>query len=157
MALLYGLLYFPYAPDAPAVRALSRYLELMAAASGLVIGLWDSSVRVVGTSIHGRFPLEIVLDCAALDAQALLVAAVTAFPARWSSKLKGIAFGLAAITAANLGRIAGLSFIGLHWPSTFRFLHEEVFPFVIVVVAAAIFGGWALRTPPSPLGPSHAD
>ena len=62
----------PAAGERPALRRdlLGAYLHFLAVLSGGVIGLFDRSATVSGTTILGRFPLEIVFDCAALDIQA---------------------------------------------------------------------------------------
>ncbi len=49
---------------------------------------------------------------AACDVQALVTAAVLAFPAPWRKKLIGVLFGLGTVVAANLARIATLYFVG---------------------------------------------
>lgn len=156
MALLYGLLYFPYTSQAFPVRALNAYLRGLARAAGLVIGWVDATVQVMGTSIHGRFPLEIVLDCAAVDAQALFVAAVATFPLPWRARVIGVAAGIAAISGANLLRIVALYFIGVRWPGSFHFWHAEVFQLVMVLVAGLTFVAWIAWARARPLGAGGA-
>lgn len=53
------------------------------------MALFDPAVLVKGPLIIGRFPLRIVMECTALDAQALFAAFVLAFRARWPQKLCG--------------------------------------------------------------------
>lgn len=95
---------------------------------------------------RGPISLRIVLDCAALDAQALYVVTVATFPAPAFHRILGVLIGVSVITAANLGRIVGLYFVGVRWPSSFHVLHEEVLQFVMVLVAAGMFAVWAWRT-----------
>ncbi len=141
---------------------LAGYLHFLAALSGGLIRLFDSSVRVSGTTIHGRFPLEIVFDCAALDIQALYAVAVLVFPAPWRRKLLGLGAGLLIIGAANIARIAALYFIGAHAPGAFHTMHQEVFQLALLVLTCALFVLWAfhpsLRTsrPGRPPEASHA-
>jgi exosortase/archaeosortase family protein len=144
---------------------LAGYLHFLAALSGGLIRLFDSSVTVSGTTIHGRFPLEIVFDCAALDVQALYAVAVLVFPApspRVKRKLLGLGAGLLIIGAANVARIAALYFIGAHAPGAFHTMHHEVFQLALLVLTCALFVLWAfhpsLRTsrPGRPPEASHA-
>lgn len=124
---------------------LHAYLRLLAAVSGWLIARFDSGVTVAGTRIHGRFPLEIVFDCAALDIQALYGAAVLLFPAPWRRKLIGLVTGVAIIWAANIARIVALYFIGAHAPGAFHTLHLEVFQLALLVLTCGLFVGWAFH------------
>jgi exosortase/archaeosortase family protein len=140
---------------------LAGYLHFLAALSGGLIRLFDSSVTVSGTTIHGRFPLEIVFDCAALDIQALYAGAVLVFPAPWRRKLLGLGAGLLIIGVANVARIAALYFIGAHAPGAFHTMHHEVFQLALLVLTCALFVLWAfhpsLRKPSGrPPEASHA-
>jgi exosortase/archaeosortase family protein len=142
-AIFYLVLYYPHDPASLPARLLGRYVELQARLAGGLVRLFDRGVTVSGILITGRFSLAIVLDCAAIDAQALFAATVLAFPAPWRRKLTGLAAGLAVITAVNLVRIVILYFVGLRWPRYFDFLHEDLFQFGIIAAAAASFGLWA--------------
>lgn len=146
MAAFYVVLYYPYDGGALPVRALAGYLGLLARVCVAVIRMGDPSARVAGDAIDGHFSMRIVLDCGALDAQALFAAAVLGFPAPWSRKLVGVAGGLAVIALANLARIVALYFIGWRRPAAFHLWHEEVLQLAIVLVAAAAFAAWALWT-----------
>lgn len=148
MALFYVLIYFPYAPGSAAARALAWYVALQARLAGSVLAMFDSSVFVEGTVIRGRFPLEIVLDCTALDAICLFCAAVIAFPAPVRRRLQGLAGGVAAIAFLNLWRIVVLYFAGTYLPALFDLLHEDVLQIALVLAAAGgfvLFAWWAAR------------
>jgi exosortase/archaeosortase family protein len=143
-AVFYLALYYPYDPASLPARLLGRYVEVQARLAGELVRLFDRAVTVSGNLITGRFSLAIVLDCAAIDAQALFAATVLAFPASWRRRVAGLAAGLAMITAVNLVRIAILYFVGVRWPRYFDFLHEDLFQFGIIAAACASFGLWAL-------------
>jgi len=142
MVLLYGLLYFPYPPDSLPVRVISAYLHGVAAVSALLIRLFDAGARANGDLIDGRFSMRVVLDCAALDAHALLAAAVLAFPARWRHRIAGVAAGTLVVAAVNVARIVVLYVAGVRWPSAFPVLHEEVLQIAIILTTLLVFGGW---------------
>jgi exosortase family protein XrtM len=140
---LYGVIYFPYRSDNLVVRLLSAYLRGIASAAAGVLSLFDHTAAARGATIEGRFPLEIVLDCSAADAQALLVAAVLAFPTGWRQKLIGAVAGVLGLNLVNLARIVVLYFIGIQWPGAFHVLHEEVIQILLVLLAAGGFAFWA--------------
>ncbi len=142
MAVLYALLYFPYPPESLPVRAISAYLRGVAAVSAAFIRLYDSGARAHGDLIDGRFSMRIVLDCAALDAHALLAAAVLVFPARWSYRIAGVVAGALVVAAVNIARIGVLYFVGVRWPSAFPVLHEEVLQIAIILATFLVFGAW---------------
>jgi exosortase family protein XrtM len=143
MAVLYGAYYYTYPDDSLPARAIHALLVWQAKLCGFLIWPFDHSVHVAETTIDGRFAIQVVKDCSSLDVQALVTAAVLAFPAAWRQKLAGVLFGLSAVMAANLVRIAGLYFIGAYLPKRFDSIHEELMPLMLVFVACAAFAGWA--------------
>jgi exosortase/archaeosortase family protein len=142
----YALLFFPHAPDSAITKALGSYLRLLARVVGAVLALAGEPISVDGDVVVGRFPLRIVLDCAALEAQALLVAFVMAFPAPLRARLWGVAAGVAALTLANLARIVLLYYVGVLRPQAFSLVHEEIMQIVLVLTAAGFFAGWLAWT-----------
>jgi exosortase/archaeosortase family protein len=154
MGAFYAVLYFPYGDRSLPARLLSRYLVLLAHVSGGLLALFDPSVSVEGVFIMGRQPLQIVLDCAALDALALFAATVLAFPAAARVKLLGIAAGGAIIWTFNVLRIVLLYVAGVKWPRLFDVLHEDVMALLLVLVSVGCFAVWAaaFRTSASAVG-----
>lgn len=140
---LYAVLYHPYAGHSWPGQLLARYLELVAGGSALLLRCCGELVRVDGTTVLGRFSYVVVLDCAALDAQAFFAAAVLAFPAAWRDKALGLGAGLAAIFFLNLCRLALLYFAGAHSRRLFQVLHEEVLVALVVLVVCSWFALWA--------------
>lgn len=139
----YLALYFPHDPTSRAGRWLAAYLALVTRAVSGVVGLFDPEVSVAGTVLTGRFPLRVVLDCAALDAHALLAAAILAYPAPIARRLTGVVAGTALIAVVNVGRIAALYGVGVRWPAAFPLLHEDVLSLAIVAITALTFLAWA--------------
>jgi len=143
MLLFYAALYQPYAEDSLPARCLVSYLELVARGSALWLGWLGEAVSVEGTTVGGRFPFVVVLDCAALDAQALFAAAVLAFPARLGDKLLGLAAGLLAIASINIARLVLLYFAGARSLRLFQVLHEEVLVLLVILLVCGLFAAWA--------------
>ena len=149
-AVFYAALYYPWDPGSVPGRLLAWYITLQARLSGACLRLVDSSVMVTGTIIAGRFPLNIVVDCTALDAMALYAAAILAFPAPPRTKALALAGGLMIVATANLGRIVFLYFAGVHWPAWFDFLHEEVLQIGVILVPIVCFVAFVARVRLSP-------
>lgn len=143
MVAFYAALYHPYAEDSIPGRLLISYLRLVTSGSATLLGWFGEAVSVQGTTVQGRFPYVVVLDCAALDAQALFAAAVLAFPAAPSDKLTGLGLGLSAIWAINVARLAALYFAGVQSIELFRVLHEEVFVLLVILCVCGLFAIWA--------------
>jgi exosortase/archaeosortase family protein len=145
----YAILYHPYAEDSWPAQALTQYLRVTANASVWVLQLLGESASASDTQVFGRFPYVVVLDCAALDAQALFAAAVLAFPARAWTKVLGVVLGLSAIFGINVARLVLLYFAGARSRELFHVLHEEVMVFAVIALVCLMFLLWAqlaLRT-----------
>lgn len=145
MGAFYGLLYYPYRDGSFPERVIDGYLALLARVSAGCLSAFDSTVSVQGVFILGRQPLQIVLDCAALDALALFAATVLAFPARFRVKLAGFLAGGAIIWGFNVLRIVLLYMTGVKWPQLFDVLHEDVMALLLVLVSVGCFAVWAAR------------
>ena len=135
---------------------LTHYLEAYAHLAGGVLHWFDPQVTVSGTRIDGRFALQIVRNCDAIEINILFASAVLAFPAPLLRRGVVLLRGLLILVAVNVLRIASLYFIGAHSASWFVVAHEEIMPLVLVTVTALLFlfsvrqlGG--KRTPLPPL------
>ncbi len=161
MIAFYAALYHPYAETSLPGRCLIAYLELAANGSALLLGWLGEPVSVQGTTVFGRFPFIVVLDCAALDAQALFAAAVLAFPVGGWPKLLGLVGGLGAIWLINVSRLVALYYAGVRSLELFQVLHEEVMVLLVILSVCGLFFAWALwargyAAGPRRLGAAHA-
>jgi exosortase/archaeosortase family protein len=142
-ALIAGVLFAVYAFPCElfGVRSdwLSGYLAAYARLAGGVLSLFENGIVVSGARIDGRFPMEIVRNCDAIEINILFVSAVLAFPAPWRKRVTAISVGLTALVALNVLRICLLYFIGVYAPARFAVAHEQVFPLLLVVAAALAF------------------
>jgi exosortase H (IPTLxxWG-CTERM-specific) len=146
MAVFYGVFYTP--PDqAPGLaRVFQWHLSRYADASGAMLNLLGYGVTVTGTRIHApRFSVEVVRGCDAMEAMAMFVAAILAFPARPKAKLWGILIGLPCLAALNLVRIVSLYVIGLHFHSIFETAHLGVWQTVFILATIVLWFVWAHR------------
>jgi exosortase/archaeosortase family protein len=138
-ALLLLYYYYPHAEGSSAKRLFDGELRAYATAAGALLHLFDASVRVQGQDIAGRYALRIVNACTATDVQVLLACAILCWPGAWMRRAAAAALGIAALAALNLFRICSLYFVGVHFPTSFRFVHLDLWPALIVVLAAGGF------------------
>lgn len=143
MFALYAVLYHPHAPDSPPGRLLHWYLTEIARLSSICLNLLGERTSLRDATVLGRFSYVVVIDCAALDAQALFTAAVAAFPAASWKRVAGVLMGLPAILGLNVVRLVALYFAGATSLDLFHLLHEEIFVLLIILLVCLVFLGWA--------------
>jgi exosortase/archaeosortase family protein len=138
-AVLFSVYAFPYQEAGLSEGAFETYLGWYARAAAWLLGFFDPQVHVAGTLIAGRFPLQIVKNCDAIEINVLFTAAVVAFPAHAGRRWLGLLVGLPLLIALNLARICSLYYIGVHMPERFELFHMELWPLVLVGCTALIF------------------
>jgi exosortase/archaeosortase family protein len=142
-AVLSGLLlsfyYYPHAPSTLVARASGEYLRAYAAVAGTALRWFEPTIAVHGQDIVGRYSLRVVKTCDAMDVQLLFVSAVISWAARWPHKLLAVALGVTAIFVVNILRICSLYFVGVFSPSSFDFVHIDLWPVVLVITCVAGF------------------
>ncbi len=134
---------FPYEQGGALHTAFASYLAGYARAAGALLALFDASVHVEGASILGRFSMQIVKDCDAMEVNILFASAVLAFPVPWWRRALGVLVGVSLLAVANLTRIACLYWIGVSAPSAFEAAHRDVFPLLLIGVTVLMFVAWA--------------
>ena len=83
-------------------------------------------------------------SCSGGDPMALCLGAIFAFPATWSSRLRGAAVGLLAITALNIVRLGNLSLVAAD-RSLLDLMHVYVWPAILILAAAGYVYWWMSR------------
>lgn len=147
---------FPYAEHGLREVGFAWYLGAYARAAGSVIHLVDPTVRVSGSDLVGRTSLTIAKNCDAMDVNLLLIAAMIAFPAPWKRRFVGIVASVGLLSIVNVLRIVTLYQINIHAPRAFEFIHAEVFPLAMVVLAVGAFGVWSRCSRQPELAPAEA-
>jgi exosortase/archaeosortase family protein len=133
---------FPYAENGISERLFSSYLDGYARAAGSVLRVFEPQIVVQGNNILGRFSMTIIKSCDAMEANILFCAAILAFPAPWGRKGIAALAGLGALVAANVARLCCLYYVGIYLPSSFEFMHVDVWPLLMMVVASTDFILW---------------
>ena len=151
-AMLFAIYAFPFDLFGAERDWLSGYLAGYARLAGTVLGWVEPGIVVTGAHIDGRFPMEIVRNCDAIEINILFASAVLAFPAGWSRKVRALLVGLSALVVLNVLRISALYFVGVHAPARFAVVHEQVFPLLLVLAATLTFLGCARYLREDPRG-----
>lgn len=104
------------------------------------------------TSFHDAvnspfFAIKINRGCDAIEATALFVAALLAFPAKWNNKMTGIIKGVFLIFCLNLIRIVSLFLVGRYHPQYFDFVHVEVWQIIFIIFSLGLWMNWAKHQP----------
>jgi exosortase/archaeosortase family protein len=140
---LFAVYVYPFAPGA-AQTAFGTYMHIHAVLAGTVLRVLDHTVSVAGATITGRASLAIVRGCDAGEVVILYTAAVVATHiVGWGRRVVGVLAGLTIITCVNVGRICSLYFIEIHRPLWEETVHHEVWPLVLITLAAALYVTWA--------------
>jgi exosortase/archaeosortase family protein len=132
----------PWQPTGHVAGWLHAYLSAYATVVASVLSLLDPTLHAVGTTLSGRFSIQVARDCDAAEALILYGASVLAFPAPWPKRTAGLLAGAAGITALNVTRLCVLYVVGLHSREGFDFAHEASPPLLIIAVLGA-FVAWA--------------
>ena len=111
--------------------------------AGAALRCFETGIAVTGSRIDGRFSLQIVRNCDAIEVNILFASAVLAFPAPWPRRALALVLGLVSLVVVNIGRICLLYFIGVYRPAWFAVAHEEILPLSLVAFTALSFLAWA--------------
>jgi len=140
---LFSIYGFPFELFGARSDWLAGYLRMYASLAGSALKLFESGIVVTGDRIDGRFSLQIVRNCDAIEVNILFASAILAFPAPWLRRLFALAGGLLLLVCANIARICLLYYVGVHRPNWFATAHEEILPLVLIALTALSFLGWA--------------
>jgi exosortase H (IPTLxxWG-CTERM-specific) len=136
-------------------EAFESYMNVLAAISGRVLGLFGAEVQVDGSVISGSgFAVGVAQGCDAIQVCSLLAAAVLAFPVSWGARFRGLAIGIALLQTLNILRIVTLYLIGASFSNFFKTAHEVIWPGSLIVVTLVTWILWVRwETPALPPAP----
>ncbi len=142
-AVLMVLFYLLWFSDFYTRQIQPHIVHLNAVISNAVLRLFGFNTVVSGSTVESDlFSVNILKGCDAVEAIALLSAALLSFPAKWSQKLVGFLAGAAILFVLNLVRIISLFITGVYAPSIFELMHVEVWQFIFILVAVGIWIFW---------------
>ena len=144
IVLFYSVFYWRSSEDTLMGRVFPWYLSRYAEAGGTVLNWLGQEVRVVGQSMHtNSFSVRIVRGCDAMEATALFVAGVLAFPVSYRRKITGVVAGVLILAVVNLIRIVTLFFIGVYFRKFFHMMHIDVWQALFILMTISLWFLWA--------------
>lgn len=120
--------------------------------------------KVIWNTTNG-FGVSIEPGCNGIEACIVLLAAMVAFPSRWSDKLIGFAAGALTIQVLNVARVVSLYYLGQWDMKIFHFAHAylwQIFIMLDVLIVWICWARWTRRASRSSAGgpphgqPAHA-
>lgn len=147
------VLYSIVAVNAVNDKVVVPYTNGIARAAGGMLRAIGEPVTVTGTVIHSMgFAVNVENGCNGIEAVILLIAAIGAFPAKWTARLFGILAGFVIIQVINLFRVAMLYWLGAHHPKVFQLFHVAVWQSLIILLSVGLFLLWSWKfAKPRPL------
>lgn len=118
--------------------------------SGWIVSFFDANVETFGKVIRSSangFAVSIEPGCNGVEAMIVLLAAILAFPAPWTHKLKGLFWGFIAIQGLNLLRIISLFYLGQWSKELFDWAHLYIWQALIMLDALIVFLIWIRYLP----------
>ena len=126
-------------------RFVPLHHHLIARISGDVLAVLGQEVTVAGKSIYSpKFSVKIVRGCDAVEAIALYVCAVLAFPLPFLKRLPGMIAGALLLSILNLIRVVSLFLIGVYSRRIFALMHIDVWQAMFIFFAVLLWILWLL-------------
>lgn len=126
-------------------RFLPSYHQWIARVSGGLLAVLGQEITVTGKSIHSpRFSVNIVRGCDAVEAIALYVCAVLAFPLPLLKRLPGMIAGALLLSVLNLVRVVSLFLVGVYSRRIFDLMHIDVWQAIFIFFAVLLWILWLL-------------
>jgi exosortase H (IPTLxxWG-CTERM-specific) len=142
--LFYAVFYWRGSEEEGIGRFFPWYLTRYAEASAAVLNGLGQSVEVHDRTIRSKsFHAEVVRGCDAMEAKALFVAGILAFPAPWRKKILGIIVGVSLLAILNLVRIVTLFLVGQYYRNLFPMMHIEVWQVIFILLTISLWFLWA--------------
>jgi exosortase H (IPTLxxWG-CTERM-specific) len=121
------------------------YHHLIAQVSGGMLAVLGQDITVADASISSpSFAVQIVSGCDAVEAIALFVCAVLAFPLKFLKKLPGMIAGTLLLSVLNLVRVVSLFLVGVYSPRIFALMHIDVWQAIFIFFAVLLWILWLL-------------
>lgn len=143
VALMVGFYAFYYSPIYEQ-HIMGPLLYVQAKSSNVLLNFMQFKTETIEDSIIGEdFRVSIKNGCDGIEATALYVCAILAFPfVGWRKKLSGLMGGVVTLSILNLFRIAGLYIAGVHWKPAFEFLHLHGGVIIFTLIAILLWFVW---------------
>lgn len=129
------------------------WTDAVASASAALMHVFDVTIATSGNVISSSaspFAVSIEAGCNGVEATLVLVAAMLAFPASWTHRLRGIVVGIVAVQALNVLRVISLFYLGRWNREVFEWAHLYVWQALIMLDVLIVWVIWVRLVPASP-------
>jgi exosortase/archaeosortase family protein len=145
LCVMLGLLQLVLAADVVTEKVIPAYLRGWARACAATLSVFGEGASAVETAVNSpRYSINIKRGCDAIQPTALLIFGVLAAPVRWRLKIPGLLVGTAFMMVMNLVRVVSLFYVGIHFPTAFDTMHEDVWQAVFIILSVLSWGAWAV-------------
>jgi exosortase/archaeosortase family protein len=118
-------------------------INFYATASGKLLTWLGYNISVTGTLMRSpTFNLNIKRGCDAIEATALFVSAILAFPVPFRKKILGLIIGIITLVLVNFIRIITLFITVLKHPALFSFMHDQIWQIIYIAIAVLLLLLW---------------
>lgn len=137
-------------------RAQSAYLRAVAGTAHSILRHFGQEAQLAGDTIWSpMYAVTVGRQCSAVEIAWFLAAAMLAFPASGARKIWGILAGLLFLATLNTIRVGTLYAIGVHAPSFFVPMHENVWPGLLIIASLGFMTLWIGQAPSHEPGKTH--
>lgn len=120
--------------------------NFFAFASNQVLGWIGIVAQHQGDTIsNGEFSMSVKQGCDSMEALAIFICGVIAFPSGLSIKLKGLLIGSIIILTFNLVRLVHLFWVGIHQRDLFDLFHLEIWQGFFIILSISLWIIWVIR------------
>jgi len=128
------------------LHVLTPYTYFVAASSRALLRLLGIKASGSGSMITSdEFTVNILNVCNGIEATAIFFATILGFPARFRSKLLGLALGYPVIYFINILRIAALFIIGFKMPRVFETVHYYYAQAFVILATVSVWLIWVSK------------
>lgn len=123
------------------------YLNLNARVSAAFINTFGEQATVTGTVISSpRFSLAVAPGCDGIQASVFFTIAVLAAPVlvSWPRRIRAAVLGTLLLLLMNVVRLITLYYAGIHFPSAFDILHEDVWQGAFILLPIVLWVAWVV-------------
>lgn len=120
--------------------------NFFASATGKVLGWIGIPAQHQGDTIsNAQFSMSVKQGCDSMEALAIFVCGVIAFPSNMSIKLKGLLIGSLIILTLNLVRLIHLFWVGINQRDLFDLFHLEIWQGFFIILSISLWIIWVIK------------
>jgi exosortase H (IPTLxxWG-CTERM-specific) len=126
------------------------WTNALATISAWIVTMIDPAVVATGKILRSTandFAVSIEAGCNGVEATIVLIAAMLAFPAPWTSRLIGLAAGIVAVQGLNIVRVISLFYLGQWSLEAFEWAHLYVWQALIMLDVLVVWLIWVRTLP----------